>query len=114
MTTHAVVPSWSVKVMLGVRLMNRGEMTYSASPWSFSGGQTVTQATAAADSPLQKQENRQERPGGTDGQGLEDPAVVAVFFGEVGHGDPRLDGALRGTGAGGLALAHTPRSTGSR
>ena len=50
--------------MLGVRLMNTGEMMDSASPLSSPGGQTVTEAVAAAGSPSQKRENRQKRPGG--------------------------------------------------
>ena len=56
---HASRTSWSVKVMVGVRLTNSGEMAYSACPPSSWGGQTVTAAIAAAGSPLQKQLNRQ-------------------------------------------------------
>ena len=74
MATHAIVPSCSVKVMSGAGLMNSGETTYSASPPSSSGEQTVTETMVAADSPSQKQENRKSaqvgcrsgprRPGG--------------------------------------------------
>ena len=58
------MPSWSVEVMPGVRLMNSGEMTYSGSPPPFSGGQTVMEPMAAVGAPSQKQENRQKRPSG--------------------------------------------------
>ena len=95
---HASRPSWSVSFMSGVTLTNSGETTYSGSLPSSAGGHLLTVTMAAAGSVPRKHEKSAKLSCLAPRQGFED---AAVFFGDVGGhgGDPRLDSALRGSGA---------------